>query len=164
MEPTNEQIAWLAGLFEGEGCVIIRKNRYGVYYELTVKMTDEDVIRRIHEWFGGRLRGPYGSKVLRYNGDLRKPTWQWVISTKQEVLNISKALRPWMGTRRNERLDIIIADLEMREYLGPGYKRTKEHNQLMSEMKMGYSHTDETRKKMSESAKKRWENARLDSE
>ena len=45
-----EDIAWVAGVFEGEGCIRVRKDRYGA--QVSVRMDDRDVIERIHSIMG----------------------------------------------------------------------------------------------------------------
>jgi hypothetical protein len=53
----NVEIAWAAGLFEGEGCVTEINRRFA----LAVKNTDEEVIR-FDEIVGlGRMYGPLGT-------------------------------------------------------------------------------------------------------
>jgi hypothetical protein len=55
------EIAWLAGIFEGEGSVGIswptRTNR--PYVQARIGMTDLDVLEHVQRVAGGRLKGPY---------------------------------------------------------------------------------------------------------
>lgn len=51
----TRSIEWVAGLFEGEGCFGIAcsgKKSHMLYLRLIVSMTDEDVIRTLHETVG----------------------------------------------------------------------------------------------------------------
>lgn len=92
----DEDIAWAAGLFEGEGC--ITKNKGIPVLKLT--MTDEDVVRRFGEVMGtGSVTGPYeNSKKLCENP---KPLWWWAAYGMNALIAYSK-LHPWLGTRRRE--------------------------------------------------------------
>lgn len=64
---TDTDIAWVAGLLEGEGyfgCrIATTKNRPGKAYlqvRICVNMTDEDVLRRAQSITGaGHINGPY---------------------------------------------------------------------------------------------------------
>lgn len=92
---TAVEIAWLAGLFEGEGCIAWRPPN-GV--NLMVSMTDGDVIRRIGEVTGvGRVSGPFDK------GPGRKPVWCWQEGSKREVVRLLLAVSPLLGDRRRER-------------------------------------------------------------
>lgn len=92
---TPVEIAWLAGLFEGEGC-IAWNGPNGV--TLMLSMTDGDVVRRIREVTGvGTVIGPIEK------GGVRKPVWYWSAGKKGEVLRLLIAMAPLLGERRRER-------------------------------------------------------------
>jgi hypothetical protein len=59
-------IAWLAGLVEGEGCLSLHSGKYPA---LAIRMSDEDVIRRAANLLGTRITGPYKTR------ENYKPTW-----------------------------------------------------------------------------------------
>jgi hypothetical protein len=93
-----EEIAWAAGLFEGEGS-ITHIGRRGQSFELqvAVNMTDEDVVRRFDEIVDrGKVYGPY---LPLSHGDRRKPFWHWVAigDAGHDALDLIGA---WLGTRR----------------------------------------------------------------
>ena len=96
--PTRaEEIAWAAGLFEGEGCV----TEVGGTFTLALTNTDEDVVRRFDEVVGyGRLYGPY--QISARDGHKRKPIWRWVASSYQ-ALDVMQMLSPWLSKRRLDR-------------------------------------------------------------
>ena len=80
MEIDTRELAWAAGLFEGEGCVShhahrkVYKGTVGKYHyaSLYLKMTDEDSVRRFHKAVGGvgYMTGPH-----RLGKDHYKPQW-----------------------------------------------------------------------------------------
>jgi hypothetical protein len=56
----GEEIAWAAGLFEGEGCITEVDKRFVA----ALKNTDEWVVRRFHDIVErGRAYGPYASGI-----------------------------------------------------------------------------------------------------
>lgn len=95
---TRENLAWLAGLFEGEGNVSVReqshKGRAPVpQYLIGLSSTDEDVIRRAITIAGvGRLYGPYATGF--------KPIWHWKIGVRHHAMAFLFAIFPWLGSRR----------------------------------------------------------------
>lgn len=75
-QPTAIERAWLAGMFDGEGCLCVRKQttakRRRFYPILTVHSTDLDIVQKFGRFTGfGRVHGPYWSKYST------KPLWRW---------------------------------------------------------------------------------------
>ena len=89
-----EEIAWAAGLFEGEGS-ISRFGRSGKFdLRVSLNMTDEDVVRRFDAIVdGGKVYGPYSS----YRG--HKPIWSWVAhgDAGHDVVDL---IGSWLSPRR----------------------------------------------------------------
>lgn len=92
----EQEIAWVAGLFEGEGNIGWGR-RGGL--TLRVQMTDEDVVRRLHATVVvGTVTGPY------WDGDQRhKESWRWAVSGPG-ARELAERLLPFMGARRSARL------------------------------------------------------------
>jgi hypothetical protein len=93
--PRREEIAWAAGVFEGEGCVTEVAGRF----TLKVNNTDEEVIRRFDEIVQlGRMYGPY--KNSGNDGyTRRKPFWVWT-AYEEDGLEVMQMLAPWLSERR----------------------------------------------------------------
>ena len=102
---TEIEAAWLAGLFEGEGCITAKKAA-GNQRFLLIKMTDEDVVRKAHLVAGvGKVYGPYqavNSKVR--DTSHYKPFWQWSVFARDEVLLVGNAILPHLGERRRTKM------------------------------------------------------------
>ena len=86
----DEDLAWAAGLFEGEGCV----GHYGGTWRAAIQMSDFEPL----EWFGetvglGGISGPYETR-LGY-----KPRIQWAATRRDEV----EALYDLIGHRLSPR-------------------------------------------------------------
>ena len=93
-----EEIAWAAGLFEGEGS-ISRYRRQGQSFDIRVgmNMTDEDVIRQFDAVVDrGKVYGPYSPRL---RGSHPKPIWNWVAlgDAGHDVIDL---LGPWFLSRR----------------------------------------------------------------
>lgn len=96
------ELYWAAGIIEGEGSFGAygpKKNKPRV----SVNMTDEDVIRRLHSVLGvGKVYGPkhYGNK----------PRWDWTVERRAEAVGLMMTLYPLMGQRRREKIRSILSD------------------------------------------------------
>lgn len=99
--------AWAAGLFEGEGTIA---QEYPGHLRLMLKMTDEDVIRRLAEAVGGRVYGPYVPRPQR-DGYIRKPCWVWTSSSVLHAKQLLAAWWPWLGWRRRARARQVLEDV-----------------------------------------------------
>lgn len=99
---TDLNIAWFAGLFEGEGCLGYypdKRNPRTGSVRLYIESTDKDIIDRIQSLFGGKVwDSNYPSKPKNY-----KPSWRWGLSSKNEVRHIINLLYPYLGERRRSK-------------------------------------------------------------
>lgn len=96
------QVAWVAGILEGEGCFHMERHRYP---RIAVQMADKDIIWRLKEVTGvGVNAGPYWPTRWA-----KKEQWRWLVSKKADVKAIMLAVRPWMGERRGAKIDECLA-------------------------------------------------------
>jgi len=109
-------MSYLAGIFDGEGCVSITKKKprleeihsqYEVY--LSVAMCDEAVPRFFQNVFGGSLQ----KRPIRDNRPRTRPIWQWSICSRK-CLVIMKELLPYVLIKRPQ-LEVAIHLLEHRK-------------------------------------------------
>lgn len=94
------EIAWVAGLFEGEGST-------GVYskhpvWKIGLHPRDTDVINRVKEILQcGNIHGPYvrpdGSSVLCFT-----------VGKIKDVYKVIQLTYPYLGARRQKQCDIVI--------------------------------------------------------
>lgn len=111
--PSDVQCAWAAGIIEGEGCFIFSKDKRSNYHTtaVQVEMTDEDIIKRLQNLFGGTIvSSDYPSKLLKNpNG---KPSWRWKVMRQIDVFNCLLRIMPYLGERRLQRASEVFAYLE----------------------------------------------------
>src|SRR5208282_6227159 len=94
----QKDIAWAAGLFEGEGTFFLNTNGSP---SAGLKMTDEDVVDRFARIIGEGV-------IRRYDPPPpRKPIWHWRLGTKVRVGEIIDLIYPYLGQRRRERADEV---------------------------------------------------------
>jgi hypothetical protein len=105
-EWTAAEIAWLAGLYEGEGSM--------TKSSLAISMTDEDVIRRAAELLGTQVSGPYEVRRRDADGVLHsarvdgkgdyKSMWKVQVGRAGTLKHLIPLMWPWLGARRREQL------------------------------------------------------------
>lgn len=140
--PSEKDVAWFAGLFEGEGCLTFVTDRKsgGGSWRLCLHSTDEDIVLRIQDLFGGKVRlDTAHKKKTTY-----KPIWQWALYRKDEINKIVTVLYPYMGIRRKAKFDEFLA-----YYNNPVSK---------SEVMRRNWQNPEYRQKMIAERKARWQN------
>lgn len=95
---TSIDIAWLAGLVEGEGCISSQKDKY---ISLTIRMSDQDVIYKAASIMGTRVTGPYKTR------DNYKPTWLCQVNGAKAAAWIM-TLYALLGSRRKEKAEDVL--------------------------------------------------------
>jgi hypothetical protein len=97
-------IAWAAGIFEGEGSIVIRKSKGSV--QVTLYNTDKDVIDSFYDIVKvGKIFGPI--HVTTPKGNPGKDSWQWrAYSTDAE--KVLKLLLPYFCSRRAQKAQEAI--------------------------------------------------------
>lgn len=97
---SKEEIAWLAGVLEGEGC-------FGWYKDgpkVALRMNDRDVVERVHRLIRATCSI---CKIERANGLATVPTYD-ISTSGHRSIAIMKLVLPWMGSRRSGRIEGIL--------------------------------------------------------
>jgi hypothetical protein len=105
----NADWAWAAGLFEGEGSIILSRRHYR-QPQLWLRTTDPDVLERFVQIVGA---GRITECALRECHT--KPQYSWCICSRSEVRRILLQMRPWLGRRRAEKADEVLAFIDAKE-------------------------------------------------
>lgn len=90
-------IAWAAGLFEGEGTIYTSSYGTKKYIRLQLRMSDYDVISHYASVMAGHVTGPYQKEL---NGRPMKPQWSWAETRQAIVIPILDSFWPYLGQRR----------------------------------------------------------------
>ena len=86
-------LEWAAGLFEGEGYIRqIRPSK--ATYEVTIKMTDFDVLQKLIPLFGGTITPNNWCRPGH------KQTYTWRLTSKKSVRQFLIDMLPFFGHRR----------------------------------------------------------------
>jgi hypothetical protein len=111
---TYTDIAWMAGLLEGEGCFSGR--RYRTPTRIQVCSTDKDVMDRAAELFGQKVNGPYR------HGTNKKFYWM-VVLTGNRSIGWMMTIYPYMGVRRKAKIREIVSAWRVHVQKRPGPKK-----------------------------------------
>lgn len=109
----NADIAWAAGLFEGEGYITLMRVKARPdslhLIRLGITMTDQDVLERFCRAVEcGRVTGPHrhGDRPAHH-----KPVYRWGIGNRADVERILVAFLPWLGERRAAKANEMLAEI-----------------------------------------------------
>lgn len=100
----DHNIAWAAGLIEGEGCFTIVKNskaKKKASAKLVVQMNDKDVLDRLYSVFN------VGKIYYRPPRNTSKESWSWTVYKSSDLTLVADQIYPLMGTRRQRKIDEI---------------------------------------------------------
>lgn len=121
MEWNRTNVAWMAGLLEGEGYfgVQIDKRTDSPRIEMTCVMTDEDVIDKLHTLI------PWARKYV-VERPPHKTQYRLMLMRKARVYALCAALFPFMGERRQDQLRAVMDTFKAMPGTG-NHHRVKTH-------------------------------------
>ena len=104
--PTDPlQLAYLAGLFDGEGC-LTRGHKGGLNWRIQIAMIDRPVI----EWLG-EIGGTTKPRVQ--TNPRKNIVWVWLLMRQLDVLPFLVAISPYVRVKR-ETVERAIGEIEQR--------------------------------------------------
>ena len=115
MKTANIEVAWAAGLLEGEACFDIRKSNALVrdpdnkHCRIIVEMKDLDVLEKLQKIFGGTLVQVNCKSKIKAQWS---PYFKWLLTKRIDVLSCLKQILPMMSTRRAIKIQEMILFLE----------------------------------------------------
>ena len=120
---TNIELAWLAGLLEGEGWFRMGGNSIGTP-GVSIQMTDEDIVRK-----ASRLMKSLS--ITRRNMGKNNKTAFSTSVYGDNAIELMKNIMPFMGKRRTERILQVLAEASRRPGKPGAVKLRKEHIPLI---------------------------------
>jgi hypothetical protein len=99
----RREVAWAAGLFEGEGCITSNGKRTKLLPTLVLCTADLDVLQRFHGAVGG-----VGKIYPRKMATQFKAQWEWRATGHRRAQHILALLWHGLGARRRTRAAQIL--------------------------------------------------------
>lgn len=113
----TNQIAWIAGILEGEGSFIIRHDQN--FIVITCSMTDEDIIDRLALFSG------IGNKNIKQASQPHhKIQYKWSVSKRRDIEEFLPLILPYMGKRRSNKI------IEVMQWLQDHPRQRQENGQV----------------------------------
>lgn len=99
-------MAWVAGIFEGEGWIAIQ----GKAPQVGIQMGDVEVLRRVQDVLDMGHIHPRSIGNLKRDGvKSRKPRWTWRVTSFELVQATIAFLWPWLSERRRKRAKEVLS-------------------------------------------------------
>jgi hypothetical protein len=102
---TKAELAWLAGLFEGEGTIYAHKVGARHYAHLSITSTDYDVLEKVAALTGAKIyeRPNDPSRIGK------RTIYNAAISKSGVALALAALMLPWLGERRRDQIAKTVA-------------------------------------------------------
>ena len=110
----RDDLIWLAGLLEGEGCFDLHR---GKYPRIRLGMKDRDVVGRAATLLGSRLR-------VTLHPAPKAAMWHTEVSGA-EAIRLLWELLPHMGARRSAKIAEILGHATLTAGVKPGPRLTR---------------------------------------
>ena len=106
---TQDQLAWLSGLYEGEGHRQFHVRDSGsVSIALVIASTDRDVLETVQQMTG------VGTITAETRREPWKALYRWRIHRREHVAALGRAMLPYLHERRRAQLLPLIEYCEQR--------------------------------------------------
>lgn len=110
--PTDAEIAWAAGFFEGEGYFTSSRHQLkdGLrhYPHVGINNTNLEMLQRFHRIVGV---GAITVRSVAYSPFNAKPQWKWMAGKRKEAEHVRDLLLPWLSQARRDRAAEVFDDL-----------------------------------------------------
>lgn len=112
-------IAWIAGILEGEGSFMLKSKRsYNGTICIGLQMSDFDVMERCSKILNAKLYGPYISSQKKKDGACKKETWMINIFGSNAA-SWMMTVFSFMGERRKEKICSLLEHWKKQQSIIP---------------------------------------------
>lgn len=100
---TDAELAYIAGIFDGEGCINFSTQKGTVYVRVIVSNTDYRIIQHLSTSFGGAI-----VKLKKVN-EKWKDSWQWILAWSAAV-DFLEQISPWLIIKQHQAQVVFAYD------------------------------------------------------
>lgn len=101
-KPSDLDVAWAAGIYEGEGSVFLNVKTWGL--QVTVGQRDDWLLHRLRDLFGGSVHVRSGASS--FSG---RNIPVWVVGGDRARVFLA-AIYPWLSPRRRQQADAALVE------------------------------------------------------
>ena len=105
-DTTKEEVAWVAGILEGEGCFDYQQPLRKRCPQVRVEMVDKDIVMRVQGITGGTIC-LFKGKQPNHND-----SWCLGIRRKELVIPLLNKILPYMSMRRTAKIKELLSYFE----------------------------------------------------
>lgn len=108
----DPNVIYLAGVFDGEGCITAGKYKDTTYIQTAVSANGSfyPMVRKFHDVFGfGSVNGTTGREAYAHSGT--RDMWRWSATKRQHQVLFLRAVLPWLIEKRAQ-ADVLLAFLD----------------------------------------------------
>lgn len=99
------ELAWAAGLFDGEGSVFIPRSKVSVNVHMAITMTHRSTLERFADAVG------QGEVKLRNRPtSTGTPVYYWRVSGPDAMIDVARKLYPYLSDTKRGAIDKSLAD------------------------------------------------------
>ncbi len=122
----TKDIAWLAGIIDGEGCIMFRPLKKSGYHQcrLSISNTDEGILNEVKRILGEWLVFYTIALTIKEH---RKPIYQIEVNRQAEVCFVLAQVGPFLKSIKRERIKIVLDYMNEKDILGRK-KNTRKKN------------------------------------
>jgi hypothetical protein len=124
------ELAWVAGILDGEGCIGVYEAKSGIYLKVAIDMCHEATVKRVHNI----LKTGYFRSLRNYEPN-RNNDYKWRFdATGGDAIFLLKLLKPYVFTKKKQ-LDLALQWAEDC-YIGKGARPTEEQKRLSEQYRL----------------------------
>ena len=101
--PRKLSLQYIAGFFDGEGCVNMARLRSSIFPRVLIVHTDRYILELLQEQFGGDIN------PVHHRRENWKPSWIWRLSWKPAV-DFLRKIEPYLVVKDQQALTAIAWD------------------------------------------------------
>lgn len=105
--PSEAEIAFVAGFYEGEGSVTVKNSSRNKIPRMRIDNCNPEPLQRCADIFGGKVSGPYGPYKGGING-----VYIWERYGKN-CLMFFDYIKPWLSERRKTQVENALKEYEL---------------------------------------------------
>ncbi len=123
--------AWLAGIIDGEGCILFRPVRESGHHlcRLIISNTDEGILNEVKRIFGEWLIF-YTVSINKWNKLGRKTCYEIEVNRQVEICFVLAQVGPYLKSVKKEKIKLVLDYMNEKDAMGRSKNTRKKQLQF----------------------------------